>query len=291
MIPATFEYLVPTALPEAIALLQDHGAEAKILAGGHSLIPLMKLRLAAPAYLIDINQIAGLEGIREEDGNLRLGALTREADLESSELIRERYPILHDATRVIADPLVRNRATIGGNLAHADPANDHPAVMLALRAVVVTRGPDGERRIPIDEFFVDTFETALGPAELLTEILVPSPAPHSGGAYLKLERKVGDYAIVGVAVQLALSADGTVAAAGIGLTHVGATALRASQAEAALIGRQPNEEMLKEAARLAATEAEPTTDLRGPAGYKREMIRVLGGRALVRALERARGGV
>lgn len=152
MIPAAFEYLAPTALPEAITLLRQHGAEAKILAGGHSLIPLMKLRLAAPTYLIDITGIKGLDGIGETDGYLRIGALTREADLESSDLIRRRYPILLDATRVIADLLVRNLATVGGNLAHADPANDHPAVMPALEAGVVTQGADGERRIPIDQF-------------------------------------------------------------------------------------------------------------------------------------------
>jgi carbon-monoxide dehydrogenase medium subunit len=290
MIPASFEYFVPEGLPEAIALLEEHGAQAKILAGGHSLIPLMKLRLAMPEYLIDINHIAGLNGIRETDGFVRIGALVREADVEASELLQRRLAVLVDASRVIADPLVRNMATVGGNLVHADPANDHPAVMLALNAVLLATGPAGGRSIPIGEFFVDTFETALGPADVLTEIYIPSPPPGSGGAYLKLERKVGDYAITGVAVQLSLASDGTVASAGIGLTNVGAKAIKATQAEAALVGRQPSEETLRGTASLAAAAADPTSDLRGPAEYKREMVRVLTGRALARALERAPRG-
>jgi len=290
MIPATFEYVAPQTIPEAIALLQRHGGEAKILAGGHSLIPLMKLRLAAPSYLVDINRIAGLEYIREEDGYLRIGALTRESAIDGSDLLSRRYPLLADASRVIADPLVRNLATVGGNLAHADPANDHPAVMLALNALVVAVGPDGERVIPVAEFFVDTFETTLGPSDLLTEIRVPIPAPNSGGAYIKLERKVGDYAIAGVAAQLTLAGDGRVATAGIGLTNVGPTAIKAARAEASLLGQVPAEETLKQAAALAAQVADPTSDLRGPAGYKREMVRVLAFRALTRAVERAKEG-
>jgi carbon-monoxide dehydrogenase medium subunit len=291
MIPASFEYAAPQALDAAIALLQEHGANAKILAGGHSLIPLMKLRLATPGYLIDINHITGLDGIREADGFLRIGALVREADLEDSDLVQRRCPLLVDASSVIADPLVRNLATVGGNLAHADPANDHPAVMLALNALIVATGAEGERRIPIQEFFVDTFETALGPAELLTEILIPSPPPRSGGSYQKLERKVGDYAIAGVAAQLTLAEDGTIAAAGIGLTNVGPTAIKALDAGATLIGRQPTPDVLAEAARAAASAADPTSDLRGPADYKRDMVRVLTVRALNQALERARGAV
>lgn len=287
MIPASFEYSAPEAIPEAIALLQRYGDEAKILAGGHSLIPMMKLRLATPAHLVDINHIAGLSFIREDDGFLRIGALTREADLEESDLIQRRYPLLSDTARVIADPLVRNMATIGGNIAHADPANDHPAAMLALDASIVAVGPGGARVIPIAEFFVGGFETALGPAELLTEIHIPIPPARSGGAYLKLERKVGDYAIVAVAAQLCLAADGTVASVGIGLTNVGDTAVRATEAEAALKGNSPDEAALKEAAALAAGAADPTSDLRGPAEYKRDMVRVLTLRALNRALDRA----
>ena len=287
MIPAAFEYSAPEAIPEAIGLLQRYGDEVKVLAGGHSLIPMMKLRLAAPAHLVDITRISGLRYVREDGGYLHIGALTREAELEESELVRSRYPLLADASRVIADPLVRNMATVGGNLAHADPANDHPAAMLALNASIVATGPAGERVIPVADFFTDSFETTLGPAELLTEIRIPIPPARSGGAYVKLERKVGDYAIAAVAAQLELAADGTVARAGIGLTNVGATAIKAARAEAALAGAVPDEDTLKAAAGLAAEAAEPVSDLRGPAEYKRDMVRVLALRALSRALDRA----
>ena len=287
MIPAAFEYVAPRAIPDALDLLQQHGDEAKILAGGHSLIPVMKLRLATPAYLVDINRIAELEYIREDADFLRIGALAREADIEASELIRRRYPLLADASRVIADPLVRNLATVGGNLAHADPANDHPAVILALEALIVATGPKGERIIPSADFFVDSFQTALEPVELLTEIRVPVPPPRSGGAYVKLERKVGDYAIAAVAAQITLAEDGTVARAGIGLTNVGPTAIKAVQAEAALGGQVPDETTLGRVAALAAEATEPVSDLRGPEEYKREMVRVLTVRALRRALARA----
>src|SRR6266851_9226147 len=199
MIPASFEYSAPKSLAEAIALLQKHGADAKLLAGGQSLIPLMKLRMAAPKHVIDINGIRDLAYIRESDGYLTIGALTREADLDASDLVRKKYPIIAETAAVIADPLVRNLATVGGNLAHADPANDHPATMLALRASVVARSAKGERVIPIDELFVDTFQTSLRPDAILTEIRIPRRGPKTGGAYLKLERKVGDFAIAGVA--------------------------------------------------------------------------------------------
>ena len=287
MIPGTFAYSLPASIPEAISLLQQYGDEAKILAGGHSLIPMMKFRLASPARLVDITHIAGLSDIREEGGYLHIGALTREAALEESALIQRRYPLLSDASRVIADPLVRNMATVCGNVAHADPANDHPAAMLALDASIVAVGPNGERVIPVTEFFVGSFETALGPAELLTEIRIPIPPERSGGAYVKLERKVGDYAIVAVAAQIDLAADGTVARAGVGLTNVGETAIKASRAEAALVGTAPNADAFKAAAALAAAAADPASDLRGPAEYKRDMVRVLTMRALNRALDRA----
>src|SRR5215470_578096 len=203
MIPASFEYFRPTAMGEAFALLEQHGEEAKILSGGQSLIPMMKLRLARPAYIIDINEIPGLRYVKEEDGYLKIGGLTHEADLEASDLIRTRYPIILDTASMIADPQVRNMATVGGNLAHGDPANDHPATMLALGAQIVATGPAGTRTIGIDDFFVSLFTTALKGDEILTEIRIPMPAPHSGGAYFKLERKVGDFATVGVAAQVA----------------------------------------------------------------------------------------
>src|SRR5215470_17918488 len=192
MIPPAFEYFRPATIPEAISLLEQHGEDAKILSGGQSLIPMMKLRIARPAYLVDINRIAGLSYIKEEGGFLKIGGLTREADLEASSLVEDRYPILLDTVHVIADPQVRNLATVAGNLAHGDPANDHPATMLALGAQVVATGPKGERVLQIEEFFLSVFSTALQPDEIVTEIRIPIPALRSGGAYFKLERKVGD---------------------------------------------------------------------------------------------------
>src|SRR5271169_3884465 len=202
MIPASFEYLRPKSLPEAIALLEQYGDDAKILSGGQSLIPMMKLRLARPGYLVDINRITGLAHIKEESGYLKIGGLTREAELEASPLVRAKYPIIIDTAHVIADPQVRNLATVGGNLAHGDPANDHPATMLALGAEIIATGKGGERTIPIKDFFLSIFTTALEHGEILTEIRIPIPPSGSGGAYLKLERKVGDFAIVGVAAQV-----------------------------------------------------------------------------------------
>jgi aerobic carbon-monoxide dehydrogenase medium subunit len=221
---------------------------------------------------------------------LRIGALTRESELEESELVRTRYPLLHDTSRVIADPLVRNLATVGGNLAHGDPANDHPATMLALGAEVVAVGPAGERRIPVAQLFTGPFETALRPDEILTEVRVPQPPARSGGAYVKLERKVGDFATVAVAAQVTLGADGAVTQVGIGLTSVGLTPIKATAAEAALRGRRPDDAAIKQAAKAAADASEPSADLRGPVEYKRDLVRVLTARALRRALERAGGG-
>lgn len=290
MIPPAFDYYVPNSVNDAIGMLTKYGSEAKVLSGGMSLIPLMKLRLANPACLIDINRISGLDHIKEADGFLRIGALVREADLEKSELIRSRYPLLLDTTLVIADPLVRNRATVGGNLAHGDPANDHPATMLALEAEIVVVGPQGERKIPVASFFTDLFTTALRSDEILTEIRIPVPPPGSGGAYFKLERKVGDFATAGVAAQLTVGKDDLCERAGIGLTNVGLTPIKAKKAEAALQGKKIDSEAIKRAVQLAAQESAPTADLRGSEEYKRDLVRVLLLRALNRALERSRGG-
>lgn len=287
MIPAPFEYHRPASLGDAVALLSRLGDDAKILAGGQSLIPLMKLRLATPRHVIDINRVPGLASIAERDGMLAIGALVRESDLDASDVIRQRYPILLDTCKVVADPLVRNLATIGGNLAHGDPANDHPATMLALGAEVVVIGPRGERRIPVSGLFTGPLTTALAPSEILTEIRLPVPPPRSGGAYLKMERKVGDFATAAVAVQVALTDTGTCAAVGIGLTNVGPTPIKARRAEAWLQGRRPDEAAIREAARLAADESDPAEDLRGSVAYKRDLVRVLTARALRRALERA----
>jgi carbon-monoxide dehydrogenase medium subunit len=290
MIPGTFEYHAPRSVPEATALLVKLGSDAKVLSGGQSLIPLMKLRLASPSHLVDINGISGLAYVREEGGVLRIGGLTREADLEDSDLVRTRYPLLFDTCKVIADPIVRNLATIGGNLAHGDPANDHPATMLALGAEVVAVGSGGERKIPIASFFTAPFSTALKADEIVVEIRVPMPRPGSGGAYVKMERKVGDFATAAVAVQLTLGAGGTCDEVGIGLTNVGSVPIKATKAEAALRGKRPDEAAIKQAGQLAAEVSDPAADLRGSVEYKRDLVRVLTGRAIRRALERAGQG-
>ncbi len=289
MIPPSFEYLRPKTIPEAVAMLQQHGDEAKILSGGQSLIPMMKLRLARPGFLIDINRIAGLSYVKEEGSYLKIGGLTREAELEVSSVARSKYPILLDTAHVIADPQVRNLATVGGNLAHGDPANDHPATMVALGAQIVATGPKGERVIPIENFFVTLFTTALQHEEILTEIRIPAPPPRSGGAYLKLERKVGDFATAAVAVQLSLDDKGVCEKVGIGLTNVGPTPVKAQRAEAFLRGKKPDEANINHAAQLAADEAEPSSDLRGPVEYKRGLVKELAKRSLSRAVERAGG--
>jgi carbon-monoxide dehydrogenase medium subunit len=286
MIPPAFEYLRPATIPEAIALLQQYGDDAKILSGGQSLIPMMKLRLARPAYLIDINRIAGLSYIKEEDGHLKIGGLTREAELEHSPIVRAKFPIILDTAHVIADPQVRNLATVAGNLAHGDPANDHPATMLSLRAQIVATGAKGERLIPIEDFFVSLFATALQPHEIVTEIRIPLPPPRSGGAYFKLERKVGDFATAAVAAQVSLDSGSTCRQVGIGLTNVGPTPLKARHAEAFLCGKQLDDGNIRQAAQMAADEAQPSSDLRGPAEYKKGLVRELAARALSRALER-----
>jgi len=290
MIPRSFEYHSPRTLDEAIALLQKLGPEAKLLSGGQSLIPMMKLRLVSPEHIVDINRIPGLDYISESDGHLKIGALAREHQLETSEVVKTKFPVLAETAKVIADPLVRSQATICGNLAHGDPANDHPATMLALGATVVATGPKGRREIGIEHFFPGLFTTALEAEEILTEIKVPLPPPRSGGAYLKLERKVGDFATAGVAVQLTLDESGACKRAGIGLTNVGMTPIKAKQTEAFLTGKQLDDATIQQAAELAATESQPMDDIRGSADYKRDLVRVLTGRALTTALKRAKGG-
>ncbi len=287
MIPPVFEYLRPMSIPDAVSLLQQHGDDAKILSGGQSLIPMMKLRIARPAWLIDINHIPNLSYIREEDGYLKIGGLTREADLEASELIRSKYPIIHETAMVVADPQVRSLATVAGNLAHGDPANDHPATMLALGAEVIATGAKGQRSIPIRDFFVSVFTTALEHDEILTEIRIPATTPRSGGAYFKLERKVGDFATAAVAAQVTLDQSGVCTKAGIGLTNVGPTPIEAAKAEQFLIGKKLDAQTIAQAAQLASDESQPSADLRGPAEYKRGLVKEFTKRALARAAERA----
>jgi aerobic carbon-monoxide dehydrogenase medium subunit len=287
MYPAPFEYAAPTTLDEALALLQEHGEEAKVLAGGQSLVPLMKLRFAAPTALIDINGIPELDRLEEDGGALRVGALVRHKTCERSDLLRERYGTIGDAAPMISDPVVRNLGTVGGSLAHADPQGDWGSLMLAMRGEVIARGPNGERTIPIDDFFQGPFTTALEPTEILTEARISTPSDRSGGTYLKLERKVGDYATVGVAVHVTFS-NGSVGQAGIGLTGVGPMNLRAVAAEQALAGQALDDGTIAEAARLAAEEAQPRTDVRGTEEYKRNVTRVYVERGLRKAAEVAR---
>ncbi len=286
MLPSRFDYHRAATVDEALSLLATYGDEAKILAGDQSLIPIMKLRFASPGHVIDVNRIAGLDAIEERDGILRIGALVRHNALAASEVVKARYRTIAAAAPQIADPIVRNLGTIGGSLAHADPAGDLGSVMLALGATVIVRGQSGEREIPISEFLVGAFTTSIAPTEMLTEIRVPTPPPRSGGTYLKLERKVGDFATVGVAIALSLS-NGSIARAGIGLTGVGLKNIQAVDAEAGLSGAAATEDAFAEAGRLAAAASNPTTDVRGSADYKRHMVDVYVRRGLARALETA----
>jgi aerobic carbon-monoxide dehydrogenase medium subunit len=282
--PASFEYFAPPTLDEALEILgrYDEG-EAKVLAGGMSLIPVMKLRFAAPQALVDINRIGGLDSLVEEEGRLRIGALVRHKTCERSELLKGRYGALGDAAPQISDPIVRNLGTVAGSLAHADPQGDWGSVMLAVRAEVVARGPDGERTILIDELFQGPFTTSLQENEIITEVRVPAPE-RAGGTYLKLERKVGDFATVGVAVHVAMS-NGSIDRAGIALTGVGPTNIRAEAAEEALAGKTLDDDAIDEAARLAASAARPRTDVRGSEDYKRNVVRIFTARGLRKAKE------
>jgi len=287
MQPHSFDYVRPRTLAKAIQVLSENGNRAKVLAGGQSLIPILKLRLANPKVLVDINALPGLSFIEERGNQLRIGALSRHRDFEQSKLIREKYPILSDVAGVLGDPQVRNLGTIGGALAHADPASDWGTALLAFDAEFIARGPNGARTIPVDRFFKDTFTTALRSSELLTEIRVPKSGPGDGGAYLKLKRKTGDFATIGVAVQLGLEAKRNVARARIGLAAVGSTPIRATGAEKALVGRKAGPAAFADAAKLASEEGHPSSDLRGSAEYKRAMIEVFTRRALETATARA----
>jgi len=288
MYPARFEYEVPATLEEALAVLAERGDDARVLAGGQSLIPMMKLRFATPAVLVDVNRLPGLDGIEEVDGQLRLGALVRHNAIAGSDLVRRRNHVMAAAAPWIADPLVRNLGTIGGSLAHADPEGDWASVMLACRGEVVATGGTGERVIPIDELITGMFTTSLRPGELLTQVRVPIPTRPNGGAYLKLERKVGDYATVAVATRLELDG-GRIADAGIALTSVAPSNVHATEAEQVLVGQEPGDEVFAEAAEAAARASSPRDDVRGSAEYKRDVVRVFVRRGLARAAELAGG--
>ena len=290
MYPASFEYVAPTSLEEAIALLDRYGQDAKVVAGGQSLIPLMKFRFASPAVLVDINGIPGLDTIVEGEGGLRIGALVRHKDAERSSLLRGgRWGLLGATARLVADPLVRNRGTVCGSLAHADPQGDWASSMMAARGEVVAQGPGGSRRIAVGELVQGPFQTQLEPNEIITEVVVPDPGAATGGTYLKLERKVGDYATAAVAAQVTM-ANGTIGSAGIALTGVGSRNIQAADAEALLAGKEPSDELIKEAAKLAAAAADPTADNRGSVEYKRSVIRVFTERALNESIRQAKGG-
>lgn len=289
MLPAPFEYHAPKTMDEALGLLDDYGEDAKVLAGGQSLIPLLKLRFASPGHLIDINKIKDLDYLEEREGTLRIGPLFRHKSAERSNLLSSRYHVVADAAPQIADPIIRNRGTIAGSVAHADPSGDWGTVLLALDADLVLRSKSGSRTVKARDFFSGPFSTALHANEILNEIRIPATRSQTGGSYLKLERKVGDFATVAVAVHLQMD-DGKVGLAGIGLTAVGPQNIKAERAEAALRGARLDDAIIKRAATLAADAAEPKADHRGSVEYKRNIVRVFTERGLKRAYERARGG-
>lgn len=271
MYPPPFEYSAPTSVEEASALLGEAGDEARVLAGGQSLLPMMKLRLAMPAHLVDINRIPGLDRIEPTNGKMRIGALVRHADVVDNREVTDASPLMAATAPWVADPLVRNRGTVCGSIAHCDPEGDWNSVMLALGAEVVATSASGERTIPIDEFIVDFFTNSLQPGEMVTAVQIPRSDAFTGGSYLKLERKIGDYATVGVATHLRLDG-GRITEAGIGLTSVGPHNIKARQAEEMLVGQGPGDELFAEAAQAAATASEPASDIRGPADYKRAVV-------------------
>ena len=285
MIPRPFEYHAPRSLPEAIALLNEHGDTAKLLAGGHSLLPMMKLRFAEPGHLIDLGKLTELKGIREAGNEIRIGAMTTENELIWSDLLQKKCPLLVEGARQISDPQVRYRGTIGGDISHGDPGNDHPPLRIALDASFVLAGEHGERVVPADGFFLGTYVTQLEAGEIMTEIRIPVPAPGNGYCYAKLKRKTGDFATAAAAVTLRMQG-GKVSDVRIVLTNVGQTALRASAAEQSLRGKLLDEAAIDEAARLAMNICEPAEDLRGDIEYKTAMAGEMTRRALRTALTR-----
>ena len=286
MFPASFEYVRAHSSDEAFAALQQHGSDSRVLAGGQSLIPAMRYRLARPTVLVDINPIKEFSYMREENGFLVLGATARDAQLEFAAFIKERYSLISAVSAVVADPIVRHMGTVVGSICHNDPAGDWTATALAMRAVMVVRGKNGTREVPIDEFLVDSYTTAVEEGEMALEVRIPIPDAHTQGAYQKIERKVGDYATCAAAVQLAMNADGTIRQAGIAITASGPIAMRVAAAEAMLVGQRPTTELLKAAAAEAPKIASPNADQRGSSEYKKDMTRVLVGRGLKQALER-----
>lgn len=286
MIPAAFEYVRPNSVAEATSFLSQN-PEAKVLAGGHSLIPLMKLRLAAPSYLVDISRIPGLRGVIEQNGAIQIGALTTHYEIETSPVIRERLPVLAETAATIGDVQVRNRGTIGGALAHADPAADYPATILALDATINATGPSGNRSIKATDLIVDLMTTVLQPTELITAVVVPIPAAGTGASYQKFPHPASRYAIAGVAAVVRLNPDGTIADAKIGVTGAGTKAIRASAAEQDLKGQRIDDAVLDRAGAAAAEAVDAVGDIHASAEYRRHLVREFTRRALRAAAERA----
>lgn len=289
MYPAKFDYLAPESVDEAMSILAERGDEVKILAGGQSLIPMMKLRFARPATLMDINRLPGLDGLQPNNGHIAIGALVRHNEVVKSAVAKANHTV-SSAAPWVADPIVRNLGTPVGSVAHHDPEGDWASVMLACGAEVVIGSRDGERVVPITEFLVDMFATSCQPNEMVTELRVPVHSSRGGGNYQKLERKVGDYATVGVATCLELGDDGTIASAGIALTSVYAHNLKVTEAEEALKGQTPTDELFAEAGRIAAEACDPASDTRGSAEYKRHVVDIFTQRGLASSLEIAQGG-
>jgi carbon-monoxide dehydrogenase medium subunit len=287
VIPAAFDYLRATSADEAFAHLQQHGAEARVLAGGQSLIPAMRFRLARPAVLVDINSLSDLGSLRRGDTVLAIGAIARDRDIERAPWIGERrWSLIHDASRVVADPVVRQMGTVVGSLCHNDPAGDWTAVALASRAEVVVRGKAGTRRVKIDDFLVDSFTTAVGEGEMALAVEFPVPDDRTAGSYQKIERKVGDFATAAAAVQVTLNADGTIGSAGVALSAAGACAVRVDAAEKLLVGQKPSAELIRAASDAAWHRSEPQADLRGSIDYKKHLAGTLVARGLRQALAR-----
>jgi carbon-monoxide dehydrogenase medium subunit len=289
MIPAAFDYVRPPDLDGALRILAEREGEAKLISGGYSLLPLLKLRLAAPGILVDLRDITGLDGISRRDDDFRIGGRATHRRIHEDAGLAEAWPIVHEAAGGIGDPQVRNWGTIGGSCAHADPSSDWPAVLIALGASLVCRSDKGERVVAARDFFLDTFTTAIDPTEVLTEVRIPVPPTRTGSAYRKLERRVGDFATVGAAVVITIGDDGRIASAGIGLTAVAETPFAATDGEAALVGQGPTEEAFAAAGAAAAAQSRPATDSHGPADYKRAMVAEMTVRALRAASDRARG--
>lgn len=288
MIPAPFDYVRPPDLDAALRILAEREGEAKLLSGGYSLLPLLKLRLAQPGLLVDLRDVAGLDGISRRDF-FAIGGRVTHRRIHEDDGLAAAWPIARDAAGGIGDPQVRNWGTIGGSCAHADPSSDWPAVLLAVRGSLVCRSGRGERVIAAREFFLDTFQTAIEPTEVLTELRIPLPEQGTGSAYRKLERRAGDFATVGVGAVLTIGGDGRIAAAGIGLTAVAETPFAATDAEAALVGQPPTDDTFRAAGAAAAAQSRPGTDSHGPADYKRAMVAEMTIRALRAAADRSRG--